>query len=105
MRRTIAYLRVSTIDQNLEKNKADILHLANDKDLGKLEFFEEKVSGKIPRRFRNIRPILEDLKKDDTILLSEFSQAWPQYARMYGNYFYCSGKRYQDLHSERWVAA
>ncbi|WP_207509721.1 recombinase family protein [Telluribacter humicola] len=31
MPRTIAYLRVSTLDQNLEKNKADILHLANEK--------------------------------------------------------------------------
>ena len=47
MTRTIAYLRVSTIDQNLEKNKADILHLANDKNLGRVEFIEEKVSGKI----------------------------------------------------------
>lgn len=44
MTRTIAYLRVSTIDQNLEKNKADILHLANDKNLGRVEFIEEKVS-------------------------------------------------------------
>ena len=28
MPRNIAYLRVSTLDQDLEKNKADILHLA-----------------------------------------------------------------------------
>lgn len=32
--KTIAYLRVSIIDQDIEKNKADILRLANDKDLG-----------------------------------------------------------------------
>lgn len=31
MPRNIAYLRVSTLDQDLEKNKADILHLANEK--------------------------------------------------------------------------
>ena len=30
--KTVAYLRVSTIDQDLEKNKADILKLANDKN-------------------------------------------------------------------------
>lgn len=45
--KTIAYLRVSTIDQDIEKNKADILRLANDKDLGQVHFVEEKASGKI----------------------------------------------------------
>jgi hypothetical protein len=29
--RTIAYLRVSTTDQDVDKNKNDILHLANEK--------------------------------------------------------------------------
>jgi len=28
--KTIAYLRVSTVDQDIEKNKNDILRLAND---------------------------------------------------------------------------
>ena len=35
MGQTIAYLRVSTIDQDLEKNKAAILHLANEKIFAK----------------------------------------------------------------------
>ncbi|GGC76182.1 invertase [Pedobacter quisquiliarum] len=74
MTRTIAYLRVSSIEQNLEKNKADILHLANDKNLGKVEFIEEKISGKVSWRQRKIGPILSELKKGDTILLSEFSR-------------------------------
>lgn len=74
MTRTVAYLRVSTIDQNLEKNKADILHLANDKNLGKVEFIEEKISGKISWRKRKIGPLLNELKNGDTILLSEFSR-------------------------------
>ena len=39
---SVAYLRVFTIDQNLEINKADILHLANDKNLKNVEFVEEK---------------------------------------------------------------
>ena len=34
LQKTIGYLRVSTIDQDIEKNKADILKLANDKELG-----------------------------------------------------------------------
>ncbi|WP_262897636.1 recombinase family protein [Telluribacter humicola] len=55
MTRTIAYLRVSTLDQDLEKNKADILHLANEKNLGKVEFIQEKVSGKVSWRNRKNR--------------------------------------------------
>ncbi|WP_207509922.1 hypothetical protein [Telluribacter humicola] len=38
MPQNIVYLRVSTLDKDLEKNKADILHLANEKNLGKVEF-------------------------------------------------------------------
>ena len=45
MKKTIGYLRVSTADQDVEKNKADILKLANDKRLGHVEFIDEKVSG------------------------------------------------------------
>ena len=43
MPRNITYLRVSTLDQDLEKNKSDILHLANEKKLGLVEFVQEKV--------------------------------------------------------------
>jgi len=35
--KTIGYLRVSTADQDPAKNKTDILKLANDKDLGKVQ--------------------------------------------------------------------
>ena len=45
--RTIAYLRVSTISQNLKKNRADILKIAKNKNLSQVQFIEEKVSGKI----------------------------------------------------------
>lgn len=74
MPRNIAYLRVSTLDQDLEKNKSDILHLANEKNLGKVEFVQEKISGKVSWRQRKILTILEELRKDDVILLSEFSR-------------------------------
>jgi DNA invertase Pin-like site-specific DNA recombinase len=74
MHRNVAYLRVSTLDQDLEKNKSDILHLANEKGLGKVEFVSEKVSGKVNWRQRKIGPLLEELTEGDTILLSEFSR-------------------------------
>jgi DNA invertase Pin-like site-specific DNA recombinase len=66
--------RSTALDQDLEKNKADILHLANEKNLGKVEFVQEKVSGKVSWRNRKIGPILDELKKGDVILLSEFSR-------------------------------
>src|SRR5215210_1738487 len=74
MPRNIAYLRVSTIEQDLEKNKADILHLANEKNLGKVEFVQEKVSGKVSGKQRKIGLLLSELSKGDVILLSEFSR-------------------------------
>ena len=47
MPRNIAYLRVSTLEQDNAKNKTDILSLANEKGLGKVEFVEDKISGKV----------------------------------------------------------
>jgi DNA invertase Pin-like site-specific DNA recombinase len=44
---TTAYLRVSTTDQDLEKNKFDILKLANEKNLGQVRWIEEHISGRI----------------------------------------------------------
>lgn len=72
--KTIGYLRVSTIDQDIEKNKADILKLANDKELGKVLFIEEKVSGRVSWKKRKIAGILETLKEGDNIVVSELSR-------------------------------
>lgn len=74
MPKNIAYLRVSTLEQDIEKNKSEILLLANDKSLGRVEFVEEKISGKIHWRKRKIGDIIENLQKGDTILLNEFSR-------------------------------
>ena len=74
MSKNIAYLRVSTIEQDIEKNKSEILHLANDKTLGHVEFVEEKISGKVHWKQRKIGNIIESLQKGDTILLNEFSR-------------------------------
>lgn len=71
---TIGYLRVSTADQDVEKNKADILTLANHHNLGQVKFLEEKVSGKISWHKRKIAQIIEDLKKGDSLIVSEMSR-------------------------------
>jgi DNA invertase Pin-like site-specific DNA recombinase len=72
--RTVAYLRVSTIDQDLDKNKADILKLANDKQLGNVEFVEEKISGKISWKKRKIFEVLQKLEEADNLIVSELSR-------------------------------
>lgn len=72
--RTIAYLRVSTSDQDVEKNKADILLLAHRKDLGHVHFVEETVSGRVPWRQRQLATILEDLRPGDSLVVSELSR-------------------------------
>src|SRR6266480_87631 len=72
--KTIAYLRVSTIDQDIEKNKAAILTLSNTKELGHVHFVEEKVSGKVSWRKRKIADILETAQKGDNVIVSELSR-------------------------------
>jgi len=72
--RTIAYLRVSTTDQDIEKNKFDILQLANEKKLGQVEWVEETVSGRVSWKMRKIADVLEQLQAGDTLLVSELSR-------------------------------
>ncbi|MBF0381800.1 MAG: recombinase family protein [Magnetococcales bacterium] len=71
---TIGYLRVSTSDQDLAKNKAGILSFANGKNLGQVTFVEEKVSGKVPWRKRKIADLLGNLKTGDNLIVSELSR-------------------------------
>jgi DNA invertase Pin-like site-specific DNA recombinase len=74
VKKTIGYLRVSTAGQELEKNKADILTLANEKDLGKVNFVEEIISGKVSWRDRKLAAVLNELKAGDSIVVSELSR-------------------------------
>lgn len=72
--KTIGYLRVSTIDQDLEKNKHEILDLANNKDFGKVEWVEEKVSGKKSWKQRKIKEWIDKLGDGDRIIVPELSR-------------------------------
>ncbi len=85
--KTIGYLRVSTGDQELEKNKSDILHLANHLNLGRVVFVEEIVSGKVSWKKRKIAEIIEEFKKGDTLIVSELSRLGRSMPGMYGNPF------------------
>ncbi|MXY32679.1 MAG: resolvase [Boseongicola sp. SB0664_bin_43] len=72
--RTVGYLRVSRQEQDLDKNRADILALANREDLGRVEFVEEKASGRIAWRKRRIADILEELREGDVLVVNELSR-------------------------------
>ncbi len=74
MPKTIGYLRVSTAQQDLDKNKTDILRLAHAKELGHVEFVEEKASGGIHWRKRKIADVLGTLSEDDHLIVSELSR-------------------------------
>jgi DNA invertase Pin-like site-specific DNA recombinase len=72
--KTVAYLRVSTQDQDLEKNRSELLMLAHKHNLGKVEFVEEIVSGKVSWKKRKIAQVVDVLNKGDNIILSELSR-------------------------------
>ena len=72
--RTIAYLRVSTAEQDLEKDKLAIFELANAKNLGNIEWVEEKVSGRVSWRKRSIAHIMEEAQAGDNLIVSELSR-------------------------------
>lgn len=71
---TFAYLRVSTIDQNTEKNKMDVLKFVNDKKLGNVEFVEEQISGKSNFKNRQLGALLERMEKGDILIVPELSR-------------------------------
>jgi DNA invertase Pin-like site-specific DNA recombinase len=70
----MAYLRVSTQDQDTEKNKADILTFGNDKGFGKIEFVEETISGTISWKNRKISQIVDELQAGDRLIVPELSR-------------------------------
>jgi DNA invertase Pin-like site-specific DNA recombinase len=74
MAKTVSYLRVSTEDQDTEKNKADVLKFANDRDFGKVHFVEEKVSGTKSWKERKIKKIIDDLGEGDILIVPELSR-------------------------------
>jgi len=74
MPKTISYLRVSSPQQDTEKNKADILKFANDHKFGHVEFIEEKVTGKKSWKERKIKGIIDGLDLGDRLIVPELSR-------------------------------
>ena len=72
--RTVAYLRVSTVNQDLKKDRWAILDLANDKNLGGVLFIEEKASGNKSWKDRKVKQIIDDLGENDKLIVPELSR-------------------------------
>ena len=72
--KTIAYLRVSTADQNNEKFQAAILKFAHIKRFGHVDFVVEVVSGKVNWRKRRIGALIDEMNKGDRLLVPELSR-------------------------------
>ena len=71
---TYAFLRVSTLLQDTEKNKIDILQFANTKKLGNVEFIEEHASGKINYKERKLGALIDSMNKGDVLIVPELSR-------------------------------
>ena len=72
--KTVGYLRVSTANQDIEKNKSDILLFANDKRIEPVSWVWEIISGRINWKKRKIAEVLLKLGKGDNIIVSELSR-------------------------------
>lgn len=69
-----AYIRVSTVQQDTEKQKFEIFNLAHSKSIKIDEFVEEKVSGSKHYKERLLGNLIQNLKKEDVILITELSR-------------------------------
>ena len=74
MAKTMAYLRVSTVDQDTEKNRHDILEFVNGRGFGTGKFEEEKVSGTKSWKERKIKKVIDELKAGDRLIVPELSR-------------------------------
>lgn len=74
MPKTYAYLRVSTVDQDVEKNRYEVFELANSLGCAPVTFVEEKVSGRVHWRKRAIGDLVDQMVTGDTLIVNELSR-------------------------------
>jgi DNA invertase Pin-like site-specific DNA recombinase len=72
--RTFAYIRVSTADQNLEKNRAAILAFAERHGWPAPTFVCEKISGRKPWKERRLGKLVSTMRQGDRLITSELSR-------------------------------
>lgn len=70
----IGYLRVSTVGQDTDKNKAQVYDFANQKGFTPIQWVEEKVSGATSWKSRALAQAIEELRKGDVLIVPELSR-------------------------------
>jgi len=70
----IGYIRVSTDKQTTENQRFEILKFADEKNLKIDNWVEETVSGRKKYQDRKLGAIIDDVKKEDVIIVSELSR-------------------------------
>lgn len=73
-KKTIGYLRVSTFEQDTDKNQAEVLKFANDRGLVAVEFITEKISGTKSWKKRKLFDVVQSLNADDVLIVPELSR-------------------------------
>lgn len=72
--KNLGYIRVSTVKQDLENQKHQILNYANIKKLEAVDFIEIQVSSRKSDEDRKIDLLLDTLKNGDTLIVVELSR-------------------------------
>jgi DNA invertase Pin-like site-specific DNA recombinase len=73
-KRTVSYLRVSTSQQDTEKNKTNVRAFANTHGFPSVEFVEETASGRTSWKERKIKQLIDSLNEGDRLILPELSR-------------------------------
>ncbi len=71
---TKGFIRVSTLEQDTEKNKIDILQFANTHKLGNVDFVEEQCSGRISYKARKLGKLIDSMHAGDVLIVPELSR-------------------------------
>ena len=95
---THAFLRVSTLLQDTEKNKIDILQFANHMKLGNVEFTEERASGKINYKERKLGALIDRLNTGDVLMLMYGKEASNRKQEIDRQHYTIPNQRPKDKH-------
>ncbi len=95
--KTFAYLRVSTLEQNTDKNKLDILKFAKDKQLGSVEFVEEQISGKANFKDRKLGKLLDKMHRGDVLIVPELSRLARSVSQIFRSNRHNQAKRHKPI--------
>jgi DNA invertase Pin-like site-specific DNA recombinase len=72
--KTVAYVRVSTVEQDVKNQKYEILEYARKNDFRIDDFIEIEISSRKDRKKRRIEELMALLQAGDTLIVSELSR-------------------------------